>query len=476
MPKKNKINDFFKAIPNSNKKADKQKKIYVQEISELRKTIKALTEDNLKYKKLYDQIVGTKTCASHNSENEEPVNLTNNPYHALMELETSGEQEAGTSADYNQEDTTEPYIEELAKLTRKKKQILQKSYKITEVQKAPEPEKPIKKSKMPPINFGETDVKYLKNIIKNNIKINDFEVKRKSQNENVLYTHTIEDYKKARDLLEKTEIDHYTYTPRDEKRTTLVLKNLSSDYTCEEVFNELKNQEPESVKFERVTRLSTRKSTRENRTLPIFLVQLAPKSSIIDCITNIKYIDHEVIQWERLRKTPILQCTRCQRFSHSAANCRMSPRCVKCGEPHLAKDCAISRQDPREKLFCTLCKKNGHPANYRNCEKFQGIIQSRAEASELLKQKIETKRMASRIINPNVSFASVIRNNNIHNTNLSNPNISETNTNLLLEIKQGMLNMQKEIADIKKNSNKNESNIALIFERLGLYTNSITYV
>ncbi|XP_011303256.1 uncharacterized protein [Fopius arisanus] len=47
----------------------------------------------------------------------------------------------------------------------------------------------------------------------------------------------------------------------------------------------------------------------------------------------------------------ILQCYRCQGFWHIAANCRQSPRCVRCGDAHYVDFCPRSRNNP----ICCHC-------------------------------------------------------------------------------------------------------------------------
>ncbi|XP_015121808.1 uncharacterized protein LOC107044445 [Diachasma alloeum] len=58
----------------------------------------------------------------------------------------------------------------------------------------------------------------------------------------------------------------------------------------------------------------------------------------------------------------ILQCYRCQGFWHMAANCRQSPRCVRCGDAHYVDFCPRSRNNP----ICCHCL-GPHHAGFRHC-------------------------------------------------------------------------------------------------------------
>ncbi|GFV33963.1 uncharacterized protein TNCV_2613611 [Trichonephila clavipes] len=63
-----------------------------------------------------------------------------------------------------------------------------------------------------------------------------------------------------------------------------------------------------------------------------------------------------------------IQCFNCNNFYHTAANCFMKPRCLKCGKEHATKNCRI-----KERLinpFCINCQDFGHSACYTKCPKF----------------------------------------------------------------------------------------------------------
>ncbi|GFV07570.1 putative RNA-directed DNA polymerase from transposon X-element [Trichonephila clavipes] len=57
------------------------------------------------------------------------------------------------------------------------------------------------------------------------------------------------------------------------------------------------------------------------------------------------------------------QCYRCHGFFHSSRFCTRNPKCVKCGKPHLTRDCTKKRE---EEPTCCHCQGNP-PANYTGC-------------------------------------------------------------------------------------------------------------
>ncbi|KAJ3617073.1 hypothetical protein MTP99_009127 [Tenebrio molitor] len=58
-----------------------------------------------------------------------------------------------------------------------------------------------------------------------------------------------------------------------------------------------------------------------------------------------------------------VQCHRCQKWGHATANCHARPRCLKCAEEHLTRECPIGRtHTPR----CANCS-GTHTANNIEC-------------------------------------------------------------------------------------------------------------
>jgi hypothetical protein len=158
----------------------------------------------------------------------------------------------------------------------------------------------------------------------------------------------------------------------------------------------------------------------------VYIVQAEPESNI-NTIFNIKYLGNQAIKWEKLKKDGISQCTKCQRFGHSSANCNMLPRCVKCGKEHLAKECNIQINSPREELFCILCKEKGHPASYRQCPKYQEAIENaKARKENKVRRQINTiipSKILCNSLKSNLSFANVVKNNLNNNQNSINNTI-----------------------------------------------------
>ena len=100
--------------------------------------------------------------------------------------------------------------------------------------------------------------------------------------------------------------------------------------------------------FLRVQRFSTKLLRSNNKVLPILLVQLSPDSQPTG-LHSIKFVAYQAPHWEKLKKTETTQCRKCQRLGHTAANCNMNLRCVKCKDNHPPGQCSVPEGEKNRK-------------------------------------------------------------------------------------------------------------------------------
>lgn len=212
-------------------------------------------------------------------------------------------------------------------------------------------------------------------------------------------------YETIKKTLKEASIQYYTYTPKGDRPKSVLLKGISDDFSPAQVAENLKSKNIPSVEILKVSELKFK--GKDNNPGRHLIVQVTQKSSLKE-LFKIRNVLSLKARWERLRKNRVLQCLKCQRIGHTAANCEMEFRCVKCGESHIPGECPLNDETTREKFRCANCKKVGHPANYAGCEfiKFAkitnvGSIQSK---NRKLDRRIE---VLNRGINPQLSFASV---------------------------------------------------------------------
>ncbi|GFW65418.1 nucleic-acid-binding protein from transposon X-element [Trichonephila clavipes] len=141
-----------------------------------------------------------------------------------------------------------------------------------------------------------------------------------------LYSNTTERNRIVRQTLKALGYHFCVITPKNERPIKIVIKGYPQNANPDDIKKDLEN---EGFEPERVTQL-------------------------IGCRTK--------------QKLPIFQCFSCNNFHHNADNCYLKPRCLKCGEEHVTKDCPIKQR--LETKFCINCQVYGHMANWYGCPCF----------------------------------------------------------------------------------------------------------
>ncbi|GBM92214.1 hypothetical protein AVEN_58234-1 [Araneus ventricosus] len=118
--------------------------------------------------------------------------------------------------------------------------------------------------------------------------------------------------------------DFYIIPPIEKRPFKVVLKDLPPNMNTEDIKTFLINSDYPFIKVTQLTQLKTR------RPLPFFLVDLV-KNERAQKIYDSRQINRISITVEPYRGRNIAQqCFRCNLFHHNAANCQITPRCLKC--------------------------------------------------------------------------------------------------------------------------------------------------
>lgn len=316
--------------------------------------------------------------------------------------------------------------------------------------------------KIPPINIVDIETKQLIDFLKKALKIEEFKIKE-FRNKKSLFLNNLDDFLRVKAYLEKTKTNFFTFTPKGMKTKTYLLKGLDANISTEDILNELCKHQSDELQFIKVSPFSTKKSAEKGYSLPIFLVQVTPNSNV-NQLKNIKAIFHRCVRWEQIRRPEITQCRNCQGFFHSAANCYLQPKCVKCNVAHEKGKCPTSDvpAGEKEKLYCVVCNKYGHPASYKGCEKYKEL-QDNLRAKKKILVNNRTSNNFNTFTNPETSFANVLRGNNVTNK----PNDTFNNT-FLVELKNMMINLSSQMANLQKQINLQTSRIDTIFSMVGV--------
>lgn len=198
-------------------------------------------------------------------------------------------------------------------------------------------------------------------------------------------------------FLDSKEKKYYTFTPKDEKPINLVIKTLNSSFTRDDVLDAI-NELNLGLTILNIKVLQTRNNNNS------WLLQLKNENNKHKSIMGKQLLCSSVVLIDLYKPNTLTQCRRCQRFNHSAINCKQEYRCVKCGKSEFETDeqevrtghspscCPLNdkmtngKNDPIN-LFCCNCRQHGHTANYKKCPKYIELIERRNQKNEQSKEK-----------------------------------------------------------------------------------------
>lgn len=336
-----------------------------------------------------------------------------------------------------------------------------------------------------------------------------FRTKKSTQTSHTLYIDLPEDYTTIVNILKEKNTPFHSFTPKYIKSQTILLKNLEGDFENDSILETLNNQKIINTQFLKVNRFSTKKSTLENRKLPIFVVHLTPDSNLNN-VHQIKKILHQSVSWEKIISKEITQCWKCQRLGHSSTNCNLAFRCVKCSESHEVGNCKLTNiQENTTNLKCALCGNNDHPASYKGCpvtkNHKQNILTQQIKQHET---NIKKTNKIQKLVNPQLSYsqitASTLTNKPTHaapnppnNSNTSVPrfnnapssySLTQTPTQLMtqsvhnppppqnnpqatqLQITDILLDIKKQLNTLNQSVQTNTTNIYTLFKLLPTFS------
>lgn len=330
-------------------------------------------------------------------------------------------------------------------------------------------------SKPPPISVFNIQIKKMNKLLESVLFISDYYIKKINDTKFNIILKNIEDFVKVTKLLTKTKTEYYTYTPKDSKKQSFVLKGLGSEFEPEEIKKELLQYNGEKFKVVEVSRFVTARSKANKVTLPIFVVQLSANSSA-GKLHNIKYLSHQVVRWEKLKKKDVMQCKNCQRYGHAAANCEMDYRCVKCAENHQPGQCAIPKNEDvidHSKIYCVMCSSYGHPASYKGCKKYLEMKQRLREKINFTKEKAKNRRLTiskftDNYVQPGLKFSDIIRGKN-HVTNNNRDELNGHNSIRMNESRNNdkfQASIQSQINSLMAMVQKNMESITFIMQSI----------
>ncbi|GFS85335.1 nucleic-acid-binding protein from transposon X-element [Trichonephila clavipes] len=172
-----------------------------------------------------------------------------------------------------------------------------------------------------------------------------------------LYSNTTEQNRLVRQTLKGLGYHFYVITPKNERPIKVVIKEYPKATDPNDIKADLEKQ---GFLPERVTQLIGRRSKQKLPVIQVFLPRTMENLKIFD----LKTLAHLNITVDGYNGKGITQCFSWNNFHHNADNCFLKPRCLKCGEEHLTKDCPIKQR--LETKFRINCHVYGHMANWND--------------------------------------------------------------------------------------------------------------
>lgn len=229
--------------------------------------------------------------------------------------------------------------------------------------------------KIPPIDVWSDNRAEIQREIQNNVPSDSCLYSRINNGKFRIFANDANTRAAVINYLNLMNLNYNTYTPSDSKMINVLIKGLDHIDDPNAIKSELaaKGFEPHLVK-KHVTGYMRKNNSKSN----LWLVVLQPNTDTNE-LFQIKSIDHAIVKFEFLRKPKVIQCRRCQRFHHSASNCNLPYRCVKCTDSHEPGKCSSTTKKNKFKPKCVNCNGNHTANDAANCEVFKKVIASKED-------------------------------------------------------------------------------------------------
>lgn len=242
------------------------------------------------------------------------------------------------------------------------------------------------------------------------------------------------------EFLKKKSITFNTYTPSDEKMVNVLIKGLDHIDDSDAIKDALALKGFEPIKIQKhITGYMRKNNIKSN----LWLIVLQPNTDTNE-LFKIKAIDRAIVKFDFLRKPKVIQCRRCQRFNHSASNCMLPYRCVKCTDDHEPGKCKSVTNKNKFKPKCVNCQGNHTANDAANCDAFKKAIELKTSKTKKVSNKQTNKQTSN---SSTKSYATIAKPkqqkvNDRETVNINN--FINTQNNMLSEFMSTIQKMQQQ--------------------------------
>lgn len=187
----------------------------------------------------------------------------------------------------------------------------------------------------------------------------------------ICVTDNLENYQKVLDIVKGAGLKGNTYTPKDIKPISLLVRNLEfvEGLDEEKIKTEYNNC---GVSVQKAVQWSTRMMASKKKYF--WLLQFHPKTDLTKLKEKLLLFNVAVRYEKPTNKLKIMQCSHCKHFEHAKSSCFNDFRCIKCPDKHEPGQCQLP---DTSKPYCCNCKKVDHPANSPNCPAYLKLLSRR---------------------------------------------------------------------------------------------------
>lgn len=223
-------------------------------------------------------------------------------------------------------------------------------------------------------------------------------------------------WKLVQNQLQNEKIEHHTYGDKSTSQPCYIIKNISHEYTEEEIRNELN---AEGFNPHSINHFSTNKQMRERKKSTMVKVVLRPGTDTKK-FEALKYLFNARIYIEKMKSGGIVQCKNCQLIGHTSRFCYHAYRCIKCTDKHAPGkgQCKMDQSDNKLAPKCVNCL-GDHIASSYDCPYIKKHREKISKGKNKSNDEQRPRIINSTKVQANVSFADATKTNNKpkHNTN-----------------------------------------------------------
>lgn len=241
-----------------------------------------------------------------------------------------------------------------------------------------------KQSRPMPIQLGVTDRSTLEGLLlslKTKFHTDCFDIVQLNSNATPkIYAATAEIKNQLIDFLQSNNFEFNTFAEKGEKQQSFIVRGLnfgddkSNISRIKEALIDVGiNSEIDCIRF--ITSHMKRSIDQNPNQSILYRFTMSHQESTAG-LSSIKLINGFRVVIEKMKKSAVIQCRRCQRFQHTANQCSFNYRCVQCVTIHNPGQCprAVNKKLPLQCCNCIAAgfKKSDHTSNnLMECEFFK---------------------------------------------------------------------------------------------------------